>query len=152
MNNKYYKRSKISEKKLRAFLRYLAMDFTATDTAELTGLSRRSVTDIYSWLRSKIARWCEWAAPIQGTVEVDESYFGPKRVPGKRGRGAAKKTVVFGIFKRQGKVYTEIIPDTRKTTLQHIIRGKISLDSVIHSVGWLSCDGLVAWATTNITG
>ncbi|MEP1305217.1 MAG: IS1595 family transposase, partial [Balneola sp.] len=46
MNNKYYKRSKISEAKFRQLLRYFSMDFTATDTAQLTGLSRRSVTDI----------------------------------------------------------------------------------------------------------
>ena len=28
-------------------------------------------------------------------IEVDESYFGAKRVRGKRGRGAGKKTPVF---------------------------------------------------------
>jgi transposase len=44
-------------------------------------------------------------------VEVDESYFGPRRVHGKRGRGAARKTIVPGIFKRDGRVYTEVVPD-----------------------------------------
>jgi len=29
---------------------------------------------------------------------------------GKRGRGAGNKTLVFGIFKRHGKVFTEIVP------------------------------------------
>ena len=82
-----------TEAKFRPFLRYFAMDFTATNCAELTRLSRRSATDIYGRLRQKIARWCQHLAPIQGTIEVDESYFGPKRVPGKRGRGAAKKTL-----------------------------------------------------------
>ena len=36
--------------------------------------------------------------------ELDESYFGAKRVRGKRGRGAAGKTPVFGLPKRDGKV------------------------------------------------
>ena len=39
-----------------------------------------------------------------GIFELDESYFGAKRVRGKRGRGAAGKTPVFGLLKRDGKV------------------------------------------------
>ena len=39
-----------------------------------------------------------------GVFELDESYFGAKRVRGKRGRGAAGKTPVFGLPKRDGKV------------------------------------------------
>jgi len=39
------------------------------------------------------------------------SYFGAKRIKGKRGRGAYNKTPVFGILQRQGMVYTEIVPD-----------------------------------------
>jgi transposase-like protein len=50
---------------------------------------------------------------------------------------------VFGIFKRGGNVYTEIIPNAKKPTLQRVIRGKISLDSVIHTDGQRSYDGLV---------
>lgn len=144
MRNKYYKRSKISEAKFRQLLRYFAMDFTATDTAQLTGISRRSVNQIYGLLRAKIQQWAWQEAPFTDTVEVDESYFGPRRIPGKRGRGAAGKTTVFGIFKREGgKVYTEIVPDARKKTLQDIIRGKVAVESVIHSDGWRGYNGLV---------
>ena len=32
---------------------------------------------------------------MSGEIEVDESYFGAKRVRGKRGRGAGKKTSMF---------------------------------------------------------
>jgi transposase-like protein len=141
--NKYYKRSHISEAKFRQLIRYFCLDLTAKATAELTGISRRSVVTIFGKLRCKIARRSEQQAPVQGTVEVDESYFGPRRIPGKRGRGASGKTIVFGIFKRQGKVYTEIVPDARKKTLQRVIRGKVDLESVIHSDGWRGYDGLV---------
>ena len=143
MRNKYYKRSKISEPKFRHLVRLFAMDLTATDTAKLTGLSRRSVTNIYGRLRRKIAEWTVRQVPLEGTIEVDESYFGPKRIPGKRGRGAGDKTIVFGIFKRRGKVYTEIVPDAKKKTLQRVIRGKVDLQSVIHSDGWPGYNGLV---------
>ena len=143
MNNKYYKCSKISEAKFRHLIKCFSLDLTATETAQLSNVSLRSVTNIFDKLRRKIAYWCEHSELFKGIIEVDESYFGPRRIPGKRGRGASGKTIVFGIFKRQGKVYTEIVPDTKKKTLQRIIRGKISLDSSIHSDGWRSYDGLV---------
>lgn len=57
-------------------------------------------------IRKRIAEHCEQESPLGGVVEVDESYFGPKRIKGKRGRGAGSKTIVFGIFKRNGNVYT----------------------------------------------
>ena len=86
---------------------------------------------------------CEQFSPLAGTVEVDESYFGTHRVRGKRGRGAYGKTIVFGLLKREGKVYTEMVPDCTKAALQGRIRGKVSLKSVIHSNGWKGYDGLV---------
>ena len=116
------------------------MDFTASQTAELTGISRRSVNAIYALLRLKVQQWVHKQAPFNGIVEVDESYFGPRRVPGKRGCGASGKTIVFEIFKRNGKVYTEMAPDARKKTLQDIIRGKVALESLIHSDGWRGYD------------
>ena len=50
---------------------------------------------------------------------------------------------MFGLLKRDGYVYTEIIPNARKATLQGIIRGKVDLESVIHSDGWRGYHGLV---------
>ena len=144
MVNKYYKRSKISEAKFRQILKYFSMDLTATETAALSSVSLRSVTVIFDKLRAKICYWCMQEALFEGTIEVDESYFGPRRVPGKRGCGASGKTIVFGIFKRNGKVlYTEMVPDARKKTLQDIIRGKVALESLIHSDGWRGYNGLV---------
>jgi transposase len=142
--NRYYRRSKISERKFRQMVRYFAMDFTASDVAQLTGLTRKSVTVIFLRIRERIAAECERASPYSGCeVEVDESYFGARRVRGKRGRGASGKTIVFGIFKRNGCVYTEVVPDCRKRTLQAVIRGRVALDTVVHSDGWRGYDGLV---------
>ena len=93
--------------------------------------------------RTPIAELCETQSPFKGEIEVDESYFGGKRIKGKRGRGAYKKTPVFGILKVGGKVYTEVVPDCAKATLQGIIRGRVDADSVIHSDGWRGYDGLV---------
>ena len=72
---------------------------------------------------------------IAGEIEVDESYIGSAR-KGKRGRGAAGKTPVFGLLKRGGKVYTKIIPDASGETLLPIMTGKIVPDSIVYSDSW----------------
>ena len=141
--NRYYRRSRISEKAFRGLTKAFAMDLTATDSAELTGLSVRSVNDIYLKIRQRIAEHCEAQSPFRGEVEIDESYFGPKRIRGKRGRGAGGKTIVFGVLKRGDCVYTQIVPDVKKSTLRKAIRGKVDLDTIVHSDGWPGYDGLV---------
>lgn len=143
IKNRYYQRSRITEAKFRQLIRCFVLDLTASNTAELIGLSVRSTNSIFIKIRHRIAEFCEIESPLQGAVEVDESYFGAQRVRGKRGRGAYGKTIVFGLLKRQGKVYTEIVPDCSKQTLQGIIRGHVDPGSVIHSDGWRGYEGLV---------
>jgi transposase len=61
---------------------------------------------------------------------------------GKRGRGAAGKVPVFGILKRGGKVYTQIIENTRTNTLMPIIRSKIKPDSIVYTDSYRSYNAL----------
>ena len=141
--NRYFRRSKLGEAKFRQLVRYFAMDLTATDCAALCGLSVRSVNAIYLRIRARMAEYCQAQSPFAGELEADESYFGPRRVRGLRGRGAGRKTVVFGLLKRGQCVYTEIVPDASKRTLQAIIRGKADIASIIHTDRWRGYDGLV---------
>ena len=143
MKNKYAKRSRISEGKVRELVRYFATDLTALQAATLSGLNRNTVNRLYRGLRERILVACEAQRPLFGVVEVDESFFGARRVKGRRGRGAYGKAVVFGIFERHGQVYTEIVPDCSKPTLHGIIRGRVDLRSVVNSDGWGGYDGLV---------
>lgn len=102
------------------------------------------MTSIFLKIRERLAEECERASPFSKCeVEVDESHFGARRVRGKRGRGASGKTIVFGIFKRNGCVYTEVVPDCKKATLQAIIRGRVAPEAIINSDGWRGYDGLV---------
>ncbi len=141
--NRYYRRSRISEKKFREIIKYFALDLTANRTAVLTGLTHKSVNQIYLKIRHRLAQDCLRQSPFSGEVEVDESYFGARRVKGKRGRGAGGKTIVFGIYKRNGKVFTEIVPNVQRKTLQAIIHGRVSIETVIHSDMWRGYNGLV---------
>ena len=141
--NKYSKNAKISEAKIRQIVRFFSVDLNALQIAALSKLNRNTVNRVLIGIRERIAHFCEAESPVTGDVEVDESYFGARRVKGTRGRGARGKTIVFGLIKRNGKVYTEIVPDCSKATLQGIIRGRVSLESIIHSDGWRGYDGLV---------
>ena len=107
IKNKYSKRYKISEKKFREILRYFSIDLNASQITELSNLNRNTINRYLKEIRIKIANHCQEQSPFRGEVEIDESYFGARRVKGRRGRGAGGKTIVFGIFKRNGKVYTE---------------------------------------------
>ena len=91
--NRYYKCSKISEAKFRYVLRLFALDLTASDAARLTVLRVRSVNDMHLHLRRRLQTWCPVPAELNRAVELDESYFGPRRVRGKRGCGASVKTI-----------------------------------------------------------
>ena len=143
LKNKYANRSKISEKKIRQIVKLFSIDLDASQIAELTDLNRNTINRYLSEIRDRISDYCNTQSPFSGEVELDESYFGARRVKGKRGRGASGKTIVFGIFKRNGKVYTEIVPNCRRATLQAVIRGRVSLESVIHTDGWRGYNGLV---------
>ena len=86
-------------------------------------------------IRERIAEECAIESPLSGEVEVDESFFGARRVKGKRGRGAGGKTIVFGLLKGNGKVYTKIVPNCSRATLQAVIRGKVDIERTIRSDG-----------------
>lgn len=143
MKNKYINRSKISEAKFRQILRYFTEDFNSTQTSKLTGISRRTISDIYQKLRLRIGSLTEEEEQLSGEIEADESYFGARRIRGKRGRGAKGKVPVFGLLKRNGKVYTAIVRNCERKQLMPIIKGKILEDSTIYTDGWTSYDSLV---------
>ena len=62
--------------------------------------------------------------PLFGAVEVDETYVGGKR-RGKRGRGAAGKTIVVGMVERGGNAVTRVVGDVKAKTLLPIIQEHI---------------------------
>jgi hypothetical protein len=70
--------------------------------AELSKINRNTTNRILQFLREKIAGFAEEESYFtSGEIEIDESYFGARRVRRKRGRGADSKTKVFGMKKRE---------------------------------------------------
>jgi transposase-like protein len=138
----------LSDYKIKKIIEAFCADISATQASILLKISRISINKYYNLFRELIFEH-QMAEKEQfcGVIEVDESYFGARRIRGfavklKRGRGTLKQPV-FGVFERNGRVYTEIIPDCKKKTLQAIIHKKISIESVINSDGWRGYNGLV---------
>lgn len=147
------KYSKLSNYQIKKIIQCFCIDIDATKTSELLGFNRHTINKYFLLFRKVIyLNQCLELDKTMGDVELDESYFGARRIRGfhgklKRGRGTNKQPV-FGIFKRDnifGKevVYTEIVPDCKKKTLQGIIKGKIDVASSITTDGWRGYDGLV---------
>jgi transposase len=147
------KYSKLSNYQIKKIIQCFCVDIDATKTSQLLELNRHTINRYYLIFRKAI--YLHQTIKLQniiGDVELDESYFGAKRIRGyhgklKRGRGTLKQPV-FGIFKRDNLfgrevIYTEIVPDCKKKTLQGIIQGKIDLSSTIITDGWRGYDGLV---------
>ena len=142
--NRYFIRSRISEAKFREIIRQFSADLTAQQISMLSGVSRNCVNRILKNIRIRMAEYCEKNSVFdKGEIEVDESYFGPRRVRGLKGRGAYKKTIVFGIKKRKGKVYTQIIRNCSKKEILPLIKRKISKDSNLFTDGFRTYDSWV---------
>ena len=143
--NKYLDHSHISETKFRQILKEFCRDSTATETSDRVGISRITINKIYMTIRKRIYELAinEGREIFRDEVEIDESYFGARRVRGKRGRGARGKIPVFEILKRNGKVYTRIVKNCSKAQLLPILKGKVLDGSTVYSDGWRPYDGLV---------
>ncbi len=137
------KHAKISDYKIKKILKCFCEDIDASKTARLLEINRRTIDRYFNIFREKITLYSIAQSKESGEFELDESYFGAKRVRGKRGRGAAGKTPVFGILKRDGKVSVTIVKKCSRAELLPIIQGKILEGSTIHTDGWRAYDGLI---------
>jgi len=79
----------------------------------------------------------------KGETKLDESYLGARRVRGERGRGAHGKTIVFGMTKRHGKVYTQIVKSCSAKELLAIVKEKVTIEYSIYTDTFRTYDGLV---------
>jgi transposase len=144
MKNKYLKGTRISERKFREVLKYFAHDLPALTACKLCGLNYRTVHRLFELLRQRVVAIAVKESPaLGGEVEIDESYFGARRVRGKRGRGAGGKIPVIGLHKRGQNVYLSVVKNCSKQELMPIITGRVIEGTDIYTDGWKAYDGLV---------
>ena len=136
-------RCKLSKKIQRRLLEFFTAEVTARTAADLLNIQPNTAALFYHKIRLVIDYYLSLEADelFDGEVELDESYFGGVR-KGKRGRGAAGKTAVFGILKRNGKVYTIVVADTKQSTLMPVIKREIKPDSFVYTDSYRSYNAL----------
>ena len=138
----YVKHCKLGRSEQLDLMKYFVAGSTARTAADLIGIHHNTAVRFFHKLREKIAlKQQNRSEQLCGKIELDESYFGGTR-KGKRGRGAAGKVAVFGLLKRGGKVYTQIILDAKSDTLMPIIREKIEPDSIVYTDCWRGYNAL----------
>lgn len=141
----------------------LVWNFVLCHSAHKTGKLLRKDSKI-CWQGYQLIRWvlvqksAEERKKITGVVEVDESFFGGafknlrkktrreyrKLGLAKRGRGAVvRKQPVFGIFKRNGSVYLELLAEVTGAELEEIIGRKVRKKATVYSDKFTGYDGLV---------
>ena len=133
----HMRKNRLSQHKQGRLIEHFVAGTTARTAARLCKVHRNTAAYYFLRLRKTIAYEldAESKAMFDGEIEVDESYFGGRR-KGKRGCGSADKIPVFGLLKRCGKVYNNIIPDASGTTLMPIIERKVVQDSIVYSNFW----------------
>lgn len=135
------RKSKLSQYKQSRLIELFVAATTARTAAALVGVNKTTASYYFYRLRQIIYDNSEHLELLDGEVEADESYFGGRR-KGKRGRGAAGKVPVFGLLKRNGKVFTVIIPDAKANTLMPIIQQQVKPDSIVYTDTWKSYNAL----------
>lgn len=130
--NPYFRASKLSEGTFCRILDCFAMDLTATVAAELAGVSVRSVNAIFLRIRQRSAEYCQAQSPL--CLDAGAA---------REGQEDCGKNIVLGLLEQCGRVYTEIVPSPMKAMLQALIRGQLSLQSVVVAGAWRGYDGLV---------
>ena len=130
---------------MHEILKCFCADLPSSTTAQILGLNRKTTDRYYGMFREAIFEHLmrQEQEQMQWECEVDESYFWAKRIRWKRGRGAAWKTPVFGILKRNGKVYVTVVKNCSREQLMPIIQWKVLEWSTIYSDGWKAYDWLI---------
>lgn len=146
MKNKYFIRSRISEKKFRQIIKLFSLDLTALQIASLTQVNRNTINSILKKLREKIAQNCDQSYFDKSKGELDEIYVGEKHIHGKKDKKIKEKVTVFGFKKRSGEIYTQVIKNHSKETLLPLIKEKLSQLSTVYTDGFKSYDNLLSLA------
>lgn len=95
----FLKGSKLSLKKIYLLLDCWLKELPVKQTVQLTNVSRQTVSKYFRKFRCNAPEINEM---FSGTIVMDDSYFGGRR-KGKRGRGAAGKTLFMGLLEQSSQ-------------------------------------------------
>ena len=110
----------------------------STVLAKDLGVTQKTAWFVLHRLRHA-SRTPSFQAPLQGVVEIDETFVGGKQHnmhADKRkelGGGASGKTVVFGMIERDGDLRAGVVEDVKQTTLEPIVLHHVAKGATIYT-------------------
>ena len=120
MRNKLIKGAHLSERKCREIMQLFCEDLTATQIANISGVSRVTVNNYLKLIRIHIAKFCEEHNPSN----LDKGYFfylpvmnKNKTNPGEPGEPLDLR-VYYGFYKMGGKIFVDWLEALSKPVLQ----------------------------------
>jgi len=129
MKNRYLKGAHLSERKVRELIKLFSEDLTATQIANITGISRITVNAYFKLIRTHIAKFCEERNPFHftnGTVTYHASENGVVA-----SNGAASKKSFYGIFKNDETIHTDKIANIDSEWMYDWLKGKTEGEKTI---------------------
>jgi len=129
MKNRYLKGAHLSERKVRELIKLFAEDLTATQIANITGISRITVNAYFKLIRTHIAKFCEEKNPLHlnnGTIA-----FLPLENGGTATNTTGVKKSFYGIFKGDHSIHTDKMGNIDVQWLYDWLKGKVEGDKEI---------------------
>jgi len=140
---RWINRLNISFKKWLWIIKLFELEVSARKIAQQVQLSYPTVLKAVTIIRVAIvANTKEPKEFLNGEIELDETYFGGKR-KGKRGRGAAGKVPVFGIYERNGTVRVEVVKNVTAESLLNMTIKTVKRGSIVYTDKFKSYDALM---------
>ena len=126
MKNRYLKGAHLSERKVRELIKLFSEDLTATQIANITGISRITVNAYFKLIRTHIAKFCEERNPFHltnGMVTFHASENGTVA-----SNGTVSKKSFYGIFKNDEAIHTDKIANIDAEWMYDWLKGKTEGD------------------------
>jgi transposase len=106
------------------------------------GVTYKTAWRMFNKIRTLLADDRDSLGGEGSTVEMDETFIGGKPSKFKKGRAgrptmtSSRKTPVFGIVERSGKIMATVVPDARADTLMPIVRKYVLPKTMIYTDDW----------------
>ncbi|MBC7334491.1 MAG: IS1595 family transposase, partial [Actinobacteria bacterium] len=134
----YLGKLKIPINEIAHILYLFTLGVPAYRIKEYAEVSLKTIQKVFTTIREAIYNQTIFElkeADISGEIEMDETMFGGKH-SGKRGWGASGKNMIFGIYQRNGKVFTFPISSRSKEALLAIIYKHTKPGSLYYTDDW----------------
>lgn len=102
----------------------LRVGLSSRALARELSVSRQAAWEMLHRLRDALANDV-LARKLRGRIEVDETYVGGRH-KGRRGRGAAHKSIVLGLKVRKGRVRSLVIPSVATAEIHRLLKRHVA--------------------------